>query len=309
MDAAAPTPPPSAHDLGSAPGTEPAMTVRGGAPPPRPDPLARVHGENFPVASRLLPARYRRHLLAVYGFARLVDDIGDEARPGDRTRLLDLVEQDLDRVYDPAGEPHLPVIRTLSATVHACDLPREWFTRLIDANRQDQHVTRYPTYEALRRYCDLSAAPVGRLVLAIFGVHDPTAARRSDDVCTALQLVEHWQDVAEDRRRGRVYLPAEDLAAYRVPDVDLDRDHASPALRRLILFETERAHTLLQAGAAVLTRLRGWARIAVAGYIAGGLATVDALRRSRGDVLAATPRPRRHDVARHLLRLLLRRTP
>jgi phytoene/squalene synthetase len=123
-------------------------------------------------------------------------------------------------------------------------------------------------------------------------------------VCTALQLVEHWQDVAEDRRKGRVYLPKEDLAEYGVSPSDLDGTVATPALRRLMMFETERAAALLASGAPLVGMLRGWARLAVAGYLAGGRAAVDALRRSGGEVLAGTPRTRKRDVLRHLPGLL-----
>ena len=162
----------------------------------------------------------------------------------------------------------------------------------------------YPTYQRLREYCALSAHPLGRIVLEIFDVGDPAAIGLSDQVCAALQLIEHWQDVGEDRAAGRVYLPAEDLARFGVSERDLDADVASPALRRLMTFQTDRAEALLRSGAELIGALRGWARLVVAGYVAGGLAGVDALRRSRGDVLAVSPRARRADVVRHLARLL-----
>jgi phytoene/squalene synthetase len=170
-------------------------------------------------------------------------------------------------------------------------------------------VHRYATYGQLRDYCTLSADPIGRIVLALFGVRDPVAIELSDRVCTALQLIEHWQDIAEDRRAGRVYLPQEDLAAYRVAETELDavpgEGMASPALRALMAFETTRAAELLDSGAPLVRLLHGWARLAVAGYVAGGRAAVDALRRCllgrTADILAGPPRPRRRDVLRHLV--------
>jgi phytoene/squalene synthetase len=119
--------------------------------------------------------------------------------------------------------------------------------------------------------------------------------------------VEHWQDVAEDRRAGRIYLPLEDLEAHGVAETDLDRTVATSAVRQLIAFETDRAADLLDSGAPLVASLHGWARLAVAGYVAGGRAAIDAMRRADYDVLSGTPRPRRRDVATHLAGLLSRR--
>jgi squalene synthase HpnC len=264
---------------------------------------AKERAENFPVALRVLPKRVRHHLVAVYDVVRVIDDLGDEAA-GDRTAQLETFAEDLARVWD-GEEPRAEVLRRLVPTVRATGLPRELFERMVAANLQDQRVSEYATYADLRQYCTLSADPVGRMVLGVFGVTSPTAGELSDRVCTALQLVEHWQDVAEDRAKGRVYLPKEDLIQYGVSPSDLDRASATPALRRLMAFETERAAALLDSGAPLVGQLRGWARLAVAGYVAGGRAAVDALNRSGGEVLAATPRARNRDVLRHLLRLLL----
>jgi squalene synthase HpnC len=249
----------------------------------------REQGENFPVALKMLPAGPREALHAVYGYARTVDELGDDHR-GDRSAALRAFAEDLDRIWT-TGQPVHPVLRRLFPVVHAHGLPAELFHRLIQANLQDQTVTRYRTFADLRGYCRLSAEPVGRMVLGVFGVSDPETARLSDLVCTALQLVEHWQDVAEDRRAGRIYLPQDDLTAYGVSETDLDRPVASDALRALMLYETERAAVLLDEGAAIVRRLHGWARMSVAGFVAGGQATVRALRRTDGDVLARTARP------------------
>lgn len=257
------------------------------------------HAENFPVALRLLPRRLRADLVAVYEVARVIDDLGDRS-PGNRTALLAELSRDLARVWED-GRPEHPVLRALVPVARARGLDREPFERLVQANLLDQRVHRYATYTELRGYCTLSAEPIGRIVLAVFGVSDPAAARLSDRVCTALQLIEHWQDVAEDRRAGRVYLPQEDLTAFGVAQTELDGTVASPALRRLMAFQVTRAAELLDSGAPLLGLLRGWARPAVAGYLAGGRAAIDALRRADGDVLAGPPRPRRRDVLRHLV--------
>jgi squalene synthase HpnC len=259
--------------------------------------------ENFPVALRVLPARLRARLRAVYDVVRTIDDLGDEgpAGPAEREAALRAFADELATVWT-GGEPREPVLRAL--VPHAGGLPREPFDRLVAANIADQHVTRYRTWDDLLGYCTLSAEPIGRLVLAAFAVDAPPGSdreRASDQVCTALQLLEHWQDVAEDHARGRTYLPAEDLDAFGVRDADLAAPHAGPAVRALLEHETARAVALLDEGSWIVGGLRGWARLAVAGYVAGGRAAADALRRCRYDVLAGTPAARRRDVVRHLV--------
>jgi squalene synthase HpnC len=258
-------------------------------------------GENFPVALRLLPARYRHHLAAVYGFARSADDMGDEAAPGERLRLLGELEADLDLLY-AGGSPRLAVVRALGPAVAQCSIPAQPFRDLIQANRQDQEVSRYPAIADLLGYCRLSANPVGRIVLHVFGVATAGREELSDRICTALQLAEHWQDVAEDYRAGRVYLPQEDLARFGVGERELAGPPASPRLRELMAFEVERARKLLDEGAPLTGTLRGAARAAVAGYVAGGRAALRAITAAGHDVLTATPRPRKGTLAAELAR-------
>jgi len=265
---------------------------------------AREAGENFPVALRVLPRRHREHLHAVYGFARHVDELGD-SYAGDRVAALTDLRARTHRIW-AGDDPGSAFLRRLARTVPECGLSEEPFQRLIEANLQDQTVTRYATFADLVGYCRLSADPVGRIVLEVFGVSTPERTVLSDQVCTALQVVEHLQDVAEDRRAGRVYLPQESLAAYAVAEADLDARSASPQLRALVRAETGRAEELLLHGSALVGTLHGSARLAVAGFVAGGLAVVDALRRVDGDVLADHAAPAKADVARHALTLLTR---
>lgn len=263
---------------------------------------AKASGENFPVALRVLPRSWRAHLTALYGFARLVDDIGDEPLPGlpadtspdtlraIRLRLLDDLNADVARIFD-GGQPELEAIRALARTVSECGIPRQPLDDLIQANRQDQLVTRYQTYDDLKRYCELSANPVGQVVLYIVGAATPERLRLSDDICTALQLVEHWQDVAEDLRNGRVYLPAQDLKTFEVTEADLAQPTAGPNVRKLMAFQAQRASALLDEGAPLAGTLRGAARLAISGYVAGGRAALTAITKTGYDVLRQTPKP------------------
>lgn len=250
--------------------------------------LARAETENFPVASRVLPRHVRGHLLAVYGFARLVDELGDSA-PGDRLAALDALERDLDRAYAEHAEH--PLLVRLQPTLRECSLPRAPFARLIEANRVDQRVSRYETWEQLRGYCELSANPVGELVLGVFAQATPARVTLSDAICTALQLAEHCQDVAEDRDRGRVYLPLRDMARCGCTLADLSAEHAGEPLRCTIALEIARARELLARGAPLIDDLHGVReRLAVAAFVAGGRAALDAIERAGCDVLAGPPR-------------------
>ena len=205
-----------------------------------------------------------------------------------RLRLLDELAADVDRIY-AGGTPESPVMRAMAETVSECGVPAQPLLDLIQANRQDQQVTRYPTYADLERYCELSANPVGQIVLYIFGVATPGRIALSDNICTALQLAEHWQDVAEDLGNGRIYLPGEDLERFGCTEADLAAPAAGPAVRQLMTFETDRASRLLDQGAPLVGTLRGSARLAVAGYLAGGRAALAAIRRQHYDVLTRDP--------------------
>jgi squalene synthase HpnC len=264
--------------------------------------MVRAASENFSVASRVLPRHARAHLLAVYGFARLVDELGDAAglSPAERLAALDWLQAELERAF--AGEAEHPLLMRLEVTVRECGLTRDPFVRLIEANRLDQRVSRYQTWAQLREYCSLSADPVGELVLAIFGLSSPARIELSNSICTALQLAEHCQDVGEDFARGRVYLPQEDLARFAVSEADLAREHASEQLQAVLAFEVARARELLLAGTPLIAQLHGRPKLAVAAFVAGGHAALDAIVRARYDVLAGPPQAGR---ARRALALVV----
>ncbi|MDX3451605.1 squalene synthase HpnC [Streptomyces sp. ME02-8801-2C] len=276
--------------------------------------LDKAADENFPVAPFFLPRAWRTDLMAVYGFARLVDDIGDgDLAPGgadarllgvapedadDRLVLLDAFEADLRRVFD--GTPRHPLLRRLRPTVRRRDLTPEPFLGLIAANRQDQLIKRYETYDDLLAYCELSANPVGRLVLAVTGTATPERIRLSDAVCTALQIVEHLQDVAEDLGRDRVYLPAQDMKRFHVQEPDLAAPTAGASVRALIAYEAERALNLLNEGTPLVGSVHGRLKLLLAGFVAGGKAAVHAIAAAEYDVLPGPPKPGRIQLLREV---------
>ena len=270
------------------------------------DLVAKARDENFPVASRLLPRRQRAHLLALYAFARLVDDVGDEFE-GDRLAALDALDGELTRAF--SGDATHPVFVRLQPSIRECRLVEAPFRNLIEANRRDQSIASYATFDDLVDYCTLSANPIGRLVLRVFDADTPPRIAWSDDVCTALQIVEHLQDVGEDARRGRVYLPVEDQAAEGCTVEDLTSAVASSALRRTVAHESARARGLLDSAAPLLRALSGRPRLAIAGFAAGGLAALDAIAEVDFDVLGHRCRPRRRRLLVHALRLRAGRPP
>jgi squalene synthase HpnC len=243
--------------------------------------------------------------MAIYGFARLTDDIGDEA-PGDRVAQLDWLESELELAL--TGQANHRVLQRLGATIQATGIEPGELRNLIEANRVDQRVHRYASFEDLLGYCRLSAAPIGRLVLTVFGTGTTEQLALSDDVCAGLQVAEHLQDVGEDARLGRVYLPQQDMERFGCTEEDLTRPSASPPLRQLVLFEAARARRLLSAGVPLAHSLPFRQRIAVAGYTAGGLAALDAIERAGGDVLAHHCKPSAQRFVRRLVAVLAGRS-
>lgn len=278
--------------------------------------LDKAAHENFPVAPFFVPRAWRTDLMAVYGYARLVDDIGDgDLPPGgadaellglDRDRaddalaMLDAFEADLERVFQPSGVPRHPLLRALCPTVRRHGLTPGPFRGLIKANRQDQRVRRYATYQELLDYCELSANPVGRLVLGITGTASPERIRRSDAICTALQIVEHLQDVAEDLRRDRVYLPAEDMKRFGVTEADLAAPRGGASVRALVAYEAERAVALLNEGTPLVGSVHGRLKVLLAGFVAGGRAALRAVAAAGHDVLPGPPRPTKLSLLREV---------
>jgi squalene synthase HpnC len=226
--------------------------------------LLRGHYENFWVSSPLLPRTLRPHLARLYAFCRVTDDLGDESGASAGERLL-AWREDLERCFRPGGEPEHPVLLALADTVRTHQLPEPPFFDLVAANLQDQWLTEYASWEQLLGYCRLSAAPVGRLVLALFGATSPRLERLSDDVCTGLQIANHAQDVGLDRSKGRTYVPR--------------RDIDSLGLAGAVESMCDRALALLDSGreleAAVPPRLG----VQLALYRMGGEAIVAAIRR------------------------------
>ena len=252
--------------------------------------LANRHYENFTVASLILPSRLRVHLARIYAFCRTTDDLGDESGHDALARLA-LWREQVIQCFDAQIAPVHPVLLALSRTARACDRPREPCLDLIAANVQDQTVTTYETWDDLKRYCMLSAAPVGRMVLRVFGVQGARAEKLSDDVCIGLQLANFAQDVVVDRAKGRAYLPQDDVRAH--------------GLAGAVQVTCERAARLLASEGELETLVPRRLRIQLALYRLGGMAILSAIARMRYRTDARRPQVSRPIKARLVARALL----
>jgi squalene synthase HpnC len=249
--------------------------------------MAKGHYENFTVGSLLIPKPQRKHMYAVYGFCRFTDDLGDEVQ-GDRLAQLDWWQQELERCY--AGQPTHPVMVALQNSIRQFNIPKEPFLKLIQANRMDQGIKRFPTYQDLLYYCDHSANPVGRMVLYLFGYSDPECQRLSDATCTALQLANFWQDVANDyHQRGRIYLPLEDMQRFGYTEEMLARGEANDAFRTLMKFEVDCARELFLEGLKLVDLVRGRFRVDLKLFSLGGMKVLESIERNGYDVLRRRP--------------------
>jgi len=255
-----------------------------------PLPLPVEHYENFPVASWLLPAAVRPSVEAVYAFARSADDFADEGDLPDAERIarLDGYGRGLDRI-ERGERPEDPLFARLHDTIRAHDLPIPLFRDLLDAFRQDVTKKRYATFDELMDYCRRSADPVGRIMLRLFARDDEANRRDSDAICSSLQLINHWQDVAVDWRKGRVYLPEEDLERFGVTQARIAAGRADGPWKDLMAFQCQRARAMMRSGTPLGSRLPGRFGLEIRAICSGGLRILDKIEAVDGDVFAHRP--------------------
>jgi hydroxysqualene synthase len=258
--------------------------------------IARTHYENFPVASRLLPPPMRPHIAAIYAFARAADDFADEPEyEGRRTEALDRWEDALQRACH--GEADHPVFVALADTIEKRDLPIPPLEDMLAAFRMDMDVRRYSSFNALRGYTARSAEPVGRLLLALFGYRDAELVRYADELSTALQMTNFWQDVAADAARDHIYLPAEDLHFFGVTEADVKALKPDPRLRQLLRYEVARTRALYEKGRPLLDKVGKDLRMELTLIWLVGTTILDKIEAADYDVFTQRPAIRRRDQA------------
>ncbi len=265
--------------------------------------LAGSHYENFHVASWFLPKPLRPHFQSIYAYCRIADDLGDEVgNPEQSLALLDLWGEELDACY--RGVARHPVFVALAATIAECEIPREPFSDLLVAFRQDQAITRFASISRLLEYCRYSANPVGHLVLYAAGYRDAEMFELSDFTCSALQLANFWQDVRLDAAKGRIYLPLEDLQRFGVTESGILSDAATPAFRDLLRYQVNETRRMFAAGAPLIGMVDRELAVDLDLFTRGGLEILKAIEDQDYDVLRARPSISRPRKARLLLHAL-----
>jgi len=251
------------------------------------------HYENFPVASILLPRPVRRPIESIYAFARTADDVADEGDFSDDERLARLsnYQAELDAI-DAGGASNDPLFVELALNVRTHKLSVPLLRDLLDAFKQDVIKVRYANYDELLNYCQRSANPIGRLLLHLFAVGDDRSHKMSDQICTALQLINHWQDVAIDWQKngsGRVYLPQDEMQQFGISDDDIARGVATPAWRALMSFQVGRTRHLLLQGAPLAASMPGRFGLELRLIVAGGMTILDKIDAAKGDIFGQCP--------------------
>jgi len=266
------------------------------------------HYENFPVASILLPRRLRPPVGVIYRFARTADDFADEGDlpPAERLRRLEEYRDQL-RQLEQNRLPQLPLFRALGEAVRNYDLPFKPFYDLLDAFSQDVTKSRYANFAEVMDYCRRSADPVGRLMLHLYGAASEDNLPQSDAICSALQLINFWQDIAVDFGKNRIYLPQDEMTRYGVTERQIGSEDTGGRWRELMAFQTQRARAMLESGAPLTQRLRGRIGLELRMIVQGGLRVLEKLDAVRGDVFHRRPVLRARDWPLMMFRALTMR--
>ena len=260
--------------------------------------ITKNHYENYTVGSILLPRSKRQHLANLYSYARYVDDLGDESK-GNRPQLLDEWQEELNRCYKDV--PRHPIMLALQNTINTFNIPIEPFLKLINANRMDQIINRYPTFQDLLHYCDHSANPCGHLFLYLFNHRDQCRQKLADYTCTALQLANFLQDVVRDYNMNRLYLPLEDLDRFGYTETELSGSVFNDSFRNLVEFQVNRTRIMFQKGLDLVDCIDGAAKLDVILFNRGGLAILDRIEKMGYNVLGERPHLSKFQKSRILL--------
>ncbi|MDK4679827.1 squalene synthase HpnC [Kingella negevensis] len=267
------------------------------------------HYENFPVGSIILPRRLRRPIHAVYAFARTADDIADEGNvtTAERQAELQKLIAELDKIAAHT-QPETELMRQLNErAIQPFRLPLQPFYDLLSAFSQDTEKTRYQNFGELIDYARRSANPVGRIMLHLYGETSAQSIAQSDGICTALQLINFWQDVGIDWQKNRVYLPQDDLAKFGVTESDIAANKMTPNLRKLLAYECDKAHKMLRAGSPLGKTLRGRLGFELRMIILGGDCILQKLAAAQYDVFSQRPVLEKRDWLRIIWRAIIKK--
>lgn len=270
--------------------------------------LALSHYENFPVGSLLVPRKVRRHVYSIYAFARLADDIADEGYdagidPQSRLEDLDAWERRFDACLE--GRSEHPAFIALGATIKDLQLPDKLFRDLLSAFRQDVVKRRYGSFEDVLDYCRRSANPVGRLILLLWGWRDAERHALSDEICTALQLTNFWQDLSVDLDKDRIYLPQDEMQRFGVTEQMLFARRATPEIASLVEFQVARTRGMFARGRPLPEMVNGRLRYELRLTWCGGMRLLERIEQTGYNTIADRPQITRSDKFRLLWRALM----
>ena len=247
--------------------------------------LAKSHYENFTVWSKLIRKDLMPFFSSIYAFCRVTDDIGDESNKKHENILKSLDEWEKLLLNCYTNKVNHPYFKAISITIKRIDIPPDNYIKIIDANRQDQIVKSYKNFQLLEEYCRLSANPVGRLVLKIMGYNNNEIMRFSDNICTGLQLLNFCQDISEDLKKGRIYIPEEDMKYHKVKKIDFQKSFVSNEMRNLIKFEIERTEKYFHEGLKIFHHMKRKDQFPISLFLKGGNTIVKEIKRRNFDTL------------------------
>ena len=258
--------------------------------------MPKEHYENFPVASILLPAHLRHPVQIIYAFARSADDLADEgvATPEERLNALNLYEAALNSIEKKQQNSSI-LFQDLAKVIEQHALPLQPFRDLLSAFKQDVVTTRYADFEHLQDYCNRSANPVGQIMLHLYKEASPQNLHDSNLICTSLQIINFWQDIAIDWKKNRIYVPQEDLARFNVSELDIANETMSSEWQELMLFEIQRARKMMLEGSPLCLRLYGRIGFELRLVVQGGLRILEKLEKVNGDIFSKRPVIKRWD--------------
>ena len=251
--------------------------------------IAQKHYENFPVGSFLIPKEIRRHIHAIYAFARTADDFADEPETPDNLRMAFLENWESQLMQSVWRSPQHPIFIALKETIRQKDLPLDLFRDLLTAFKLDVIQNRHASFDDVLNYCRHSANPIGRLVLFLFGYRDPALHLLSDSICTGLQLTNFWQDLMVDLEKGRIYIPTEDFKRFDYSEEDLRNRTYNDAFQNLMAFQINRTRVLFREGHALCRQVGRNLRFELNLVWKGGNFILDSLESQQYDIFSKRP--------------------
>jgi squalene synthase HpnC len=267
--------------------------------------FASSHYENFPVASFFIPKKFRKHVAVIYRFAREADDIADEGNSTADTRIAQLDEYENCFILAMGNEYKTPFWQALHHTIKIYSLTPDLFTDLLSAFKQDVNKKRYKDFSEISDYCRRSANPVGRLILELFGYRDPVFMNYSDNICTALQLTNFYQDISVDLEKGRIYIPGNEMEKFEYSEYEFTGRCCNSKFRNMLSCQIQRVSEMFQSGKPLISHLNGRLKLEIKATVFGGEKVLDKIIKNDYNVLLERPVLNKLDMLEIFVKLFI----